>query len=186
MLKVGVIGAFLGLPHSIRSPSLGPCTMALFPFNASQLYRPSAALSLGFAAWITSLATPAIGATPLPPSTLDLTANTTVEMPAEPVLVAELYDLCEAEESTYLVAETENFWVSICGGDAPYTYVGMDKVTEDWIELDLADYAADGSWFEAVNGDYTYSIIFGTAKGSFLTVTEGDETILQEYLLDWE
>lgn len=168
--------------------------MAIAPLNfvlkVTPLAQTLTVLSLGFAAGITSFSAAAIGAEAFDPAAGPLPAMTTAEVageaPTAPVLVAELYDLCNVGESTYLVAETENYWVSICGGDAPYTYVGMDKETGDGIEVYLSDYADDGTWFEAVNGDYIYSIIFGTADGSFLTVTEGDETILQEYLVDWE
>ena len=151
----------------------------------SSLWSCGAALGIGLVAGFTPLSAQAIDTNsltfPSPES-----SNLTVEVAPAPMLVAELYDLCLEEESTYLVAETENYWLSICGGHAPYTYVGIDKVTEDAIELDLSDYAEDGSWFEAINGDYTYLIIFGTARGNFLTVMEGDTTILQEYLVDWE
>ncbi|MEB3274441.1 MAG: hypothetical protein VKJ85_11705 [Prochlorothrix sp.] len=168
--------------------------MAMRPFNDAHLPRQVAALGLGLAAWVAPLSTSAIGADTswsgaMMPATSDLVpmdSSLTVEVPQQPVLVAELYNLCGDYESNFLVAETENFWLSICGGDYPYTYVGMDKETGDWIELELTYYADDGSWYEAENGSYIYSIIFDTPQGHFLTVTEGDVTILQEYLLDWD
>jgi hypothetical protein len=115
---------------------------------------------------------------------LSLGAGLTIALPAQ----AELYDLCYENESTYFIGETTNYWISICGGDAPYTYVGMNKNNNSlWIRADLVDYAQDGSWFEAANGDVSYSIDLYTAKGSFLNVTNGNgATILHEYLLDWQ
>ncbi|MBP0031024.1 hypothetical protein [Roseofilum sp. Guam] len=100
--------------------------------------------------------------------------------------IAELQDYCYQSESTYFLAETRNFWVSICGGDAPYTYVGVDKETGDDIRLDLSDYDSSGEYFEAVNGDYTYYVILNTARGSFLVVEQDGKEILREPLQDWE
>ncbi len=115
---------------------------------------------------------------------LGVGAGLSVALPAQ----AKLYDLCYESESTYFIAETKNYWISICGGHAPYTYVGMNKNNNSlWIRADLVDYAQDGSWFEAVNGDVNYSIDLYTAKGSFLNVTNGNgATILHEYLLAWQ
>ena len=92
---------------------------------------------------------------------------------------------CDPNDSVFVIAETENFWLNICGGDLPHTYVGVSKDTGDALRLGLSYYEEDGSYFEAVNGDYTYSIIFETAKGSFLSVTKGDEQIVQEPLTSW-
>ncbi|MDJ1171545.1 hypothetical protein PMG71_19115 [Roseofilum sp. BLCC_M154] len=100
--------------------------------------------------------------------------------------MAQLRDYCNQGESTYLLAETESFWVSICGGDAPYTYVGVDKQTGDNIRLNLSDYDSSGEYFEARNGNYLYYVIFNTAKGSFLVVEENGKQILQEPIQNWE
>lgn len=117
---------------------------------------------------------------------LGLTLGTTLSV--IPEAQAEMFNLCDETESTFFIAETENYWISICGGDYPYTYVGMNKDNEDlWIRADLVEYGEDGSYFDAVNGEYTYSINLNTAKGSWLSVIDGDnEVILSEYLLDWE
>ncbi|AFY39551.1 hypothetical protein Lepto7376_3334 [[Leptolyngbya] sp. PCC 7376] len=92
---------------------------------------------------------------------------------------------CDPNDSVFVIAETENFWLNICGGDLPHTYIGVSKDTGDELRLGLSYYEEDGSYFEAINGDYTYSIIFETAKGSFLSVTQGDKQILQEPLTSW-
>ncbi len=121
----------------------------------------------------------------VPPAAYSSDIQQTTQPASEPILLASLANYCEAWESTFLLAETGNFWINICGGHAPYNYVGVNKRTGDAIRLDLSYYSEDGSFFEAVNGAYTYSIVFDTPKGSFLTVTHGNTTILQEYLLDW-
>ena len=162
--------------------------MALLSLNFSRLLSYAIALGvstalLPFAATAT-LATEVLPRPRVTPSAPTEFPSSDI-LPSRPLVLAELNDLCNDGESTFLMIETENFWASICGGDAPYTYVGMDKSTGDSIEVPLVDYASDGSWFEAVNGDYRYMIIFDTPKGHFLTVTVGDETILQEYLVDW-
>jgi len=100
--------------------------------------------------------------------------------------IAQLRDYCYQSESTFMLVETANFWVSICGGDAPYTYVGVDKETGDDIRLELSDYDPRGGYFEARNGNYTYSVVFNTPRGSFLIVEQGSNELLREPIINWE
>lgn len=94
-------------------------------------------------------------------------------------------DNCRAYESTFVAVETQNFWVNICGGDFPNTYVGMDKRTGNSIRLPLHDYSPQGYYFEAVNGNYAY-LLTKTPRGNFLTVLQDNREILREYTLqDW-
>ena len=116
-------------------------------------------------------------------STNTFTSN--VKPISSPVLVAELYNYCNSGESLFLAAETDGFFVNICGGNYPHTYIGVDKYTGNSIRLPLSDYAYDGTWYEAQNGNYYYSIIFNTTRGHFLNVTENGRNILQEHLIDW-
>lgn len=93
---------------------------------------------------------------------------------------------CEPTESVFTVIETEDYLVSICGGDLPNTYVGVNKDNNDRIRLPLAQYEPDGSLFEAVNGDVSYLLVRNTPKGSFLTVTQGTRELLRQHALSWE
>lgn len=92
---------------------------------------------------------------------------------------------CDVSQSVFVAAETKNYWVNICGSDLPDTYIGIDKKTGDRLQLDLSFYEEDGSYYEAVNGDYVYTVIFGSAKGNFLSVDQGGRQLLQEPLLRW-
>jgi hypothetical protein len=51
-----------------------------------------------------------------------------------------LPNYCQPEESLFIVAETKGFWVNICGGDFPHTYVGVSKTNGKSIRLPLRDY----------------------------------------------
>ena len=93
---------------------------------------------------------------------------------------------CLPEESVFLIAETASFWINICGGHAPYHYVGVNKKNGQSIRLPLQDYDAIGDYFLAVNGEYSYIVSFNTPKGSFLTVTKGIKELLREPLLNWQ
>ncbi|WP_017713310.1 hypothetical protein [Prochlorothrix hollandica] len=176
-------------PLSLQRPSLQRPSLQSLATIATPTPRWLWSLGLGLALVVPcpaqALETAADPVSPLAAITPEVAPALAPTPVAEPLVVAELYSYCEDWESTYLLAETKNFWVNICGSDYPYTYVGVDKDTGDSIRLDLSDYAEDGSWFEATNGQYVYSIIFGTTKGDFLTVTRGNQTILREYLLDW-
>jgi hypothetical protein len=93
---------------------------------------------------------------------------------------------CGDGESTFVITETQNYYVYICGGDYPYTYVGIDKYDPTQaIRLPLNDYDNQGNYYEAVSGDITY-ILSKTPRGSFLTVTQGyDELLREPTLSDW-
>ncbi|MDJ1183356.1 hypothetical protein [Roseofilum casamattae] len=115
-----------------------------------------------------------------------MTLATAVAPAVAQTKIAQLRNYCNNGESLYLSAETQNFWVNICGGDAPYTYVGVDKSTGDSIRLNLHGYEPDGSFFEAWNGNYSYIISFGDRGDHYLVVSQGDTTILEERLINWE
>lgn len=102
-----------------------------------------------------------------------------------PILTAELRNYC-GSESVWFSAETSGFWINICGGDRPHTYVGVSKSDGSSIRLSVSDYTDEGSWFEARNGNVVYEILRGTAKGSFLLVTQGDRTLVRQPLIDWQ
>lgn len=90
---------------------------------------------------------------------------------------------CQPEESTFVETETEHYWVYICGGDNPVTYVGIDKQDPSFaIRLPLSDYDPQGNFFEAVNGNVSY-ILAKTPRGMFLTVTQGSQELLREPVL---
>lgn len=103
-------------------------------------------------------------------------------LPQASASLAQEVDNCRPYESTFVAVETQNFWVNICGGDLPNTYVGMDKRTGNSIRLPLQDYSPQGYFFEAANGNYTY-LLTKTPKGNFLTVSQGNREILREYTL---
>jgi hypothetical protein len=96
-----------------------------------------------------------------------------------------LPNYCQSEESLFIVAETKGFWVNICGGDLPHSYVGVSKTNGNRIRLPLKDYDPQGNYFEAVNGNVSYFLIRGTAKGDFLTVTQGDRELVRQPVLNW-
>ena len=105
-----------------------------------------------------------------------------------PILISEREQVtnnCQPEESVFIMGETANFWVNICGGHSPSHYVGVSKSNGQSIRLPLQEYDSRGDYFVAVNGDYSYLIIINTTKGSFLTVTQNDREILREPLLSW-
>lgn len=113
----------------------------------------------------------------------------------ENVLVSESYDsqgnvanlpnYCREYESTFVTAETAGFWVNICGGDLPNTYVGVSKINGQRIRLPLSDYDSQGNYFEANNGNVSYLLIRGTNKGDFLTVIEGERELFRQPIRRW-
>lgn len=101
-----------------------------------------------------------------------------------PILLSQR-NFCGQNESMFVAAETKGFWVNICGGDLPNSYVGVSKTDGKSIRLPLNNYDQQGNYFEAVNGNVTYMLIRGTAKGDFLTVTQGNKEIVRQPILNW-
>lgn len=103
------------------------------------------------------------------------------------MLVAQsrITNYCRASESMFVSAETQDYWVNICGGDLPHTYVGVNKRNGNSIRVPLRDY--DRDLFEAVNGDTIYILARNTASGSVLTVTQmpGYREILRQPVICW-
>lgn len=143
------------------------------------LIMPVAVICLGNAS---AIAETAMSSGPLQLQTLQSVSLQLPHLHQHELLVAQDFapSYCNEFESTFVAVETDNFFVSICGGDVPGTYVGVDKTTGDSIRLPLFDYSANGGYFEAVNGAYTY-ILSRTPRGNFLTVSRGTQELLREY-----
>ncbi len=99
--------------------------------------------------------------------------------------VGQIPNYCQAKESLLVIAETRGFWVNICGRDVPQTYIGVSKQNGNKIRLPLKDYDQQGDYFEAVNGNVSYLLIRRTAKGDFLTVTQGKKELFRQPVLNW-
>ncbi len=102
----------------------------------------------------------------------------------QPLLLAQaIPNYCRKSESTFLTMETKSYWVSICGGDNPNSYVGVSKKDRrQSIRVPLKDFDPRGNYFYAVNKDVEY-ILAKTPKGNFLTVTRGTRELLREPVL---
>lgn len=113
---------------------------------------------------------------------------TTASIPPAEDLIAQsqFRNFCRSEESMFVAAETRDYWVNICGGDLPNTYVGVNKRNGNAIRVPLREY--DRDFFEAVNGDTIYILARNTARGSVLTVTQmpGYREILRQPVIRWE
>lgn len=143
-------------------------------------------VGLAGTAVVAALASPILAVTsalsaPPQPSTLQQSGDL-----SSSVLLAELRNYCNEDESLFASIETRGYWVNICGGDLPHTYVGVSKRNGKSIRVPLADYDDDGSYFEAINGDISYLLVRDTPRGSFLTVTQGDQELMRQVVLDWE
>jgi hypothetical protein len=105
----------------------------------------------------------------------------------KPILIVQNNrNFCRHNESVFVSAETKGFWINICGGDEPNTYIGVSKKDGSRIRLKLSNYEPQGNYYEAINGDVSYALIKGTTKGDFLSVTRGNKQILKQPILNWE
>jgi len=124
--------------------------------------------------------TPTVSAIELSKSAASVTAT---PHSATPIKIAQVGG-CPDGQSTFVQAETRSFFVLICGGDAPYTYVGVAKNGRGNITLPLQSYNPSGgpeaSRFVALNRNTRYVL---TRKD--LTVTQGRRTLVKEKITRW-
>jgi hypothetical protein len=106
-------------------------------------------------------------------------ATESVKLRDSSLLAQRIPNYCRKGESTFLTMETKNFWISICGGDNPDSYVGVNKKNRQSIRLPLKDFDPRGTFFHAVNKDVDY-ILAQTPKGKFLTVSKANRELLRE------
>jgi hypothetical protein len=81
--------------------------------------------------------------------------------------------LCLANDKTFVFAETNNFFIRICGDNNPSSYIGVDKRSGETIHLLLSN--NQGDKFTAKHGNFTYTI-----TNQFLIVTEGSKILRKE------
>ncbi|HEY9619977.1 MAG TPA: hypothetical protein V6C78_06395 [Crinalium sp.] len=143
-------------------------------------------LGLAGVAAIASMVSPVVAMTSNSVATSH--SNTSLQQggSAAPMLLAEVRNYCHSGESLFVSAETADYWVNICGGDLPHTYVGVNKHNGRAIRVQLDNYEQDGSVFEAINGNVSYLLVRDTPRGSFLTVTQGRRELLRQPVLRWE
>ncbi|MFH7031097.1 MAG: hypothetical protein ACHBN1_38605 [Heteroscytonema crispum UTEX LB 1556] len=100
-------------------------------------------------------------------------------------------DACMEYAGGFVVAETPNFHIEICGSkDKPLSYYGIEKSSHNSrheIVLDLQSYrfnnkvVSQNERFIAVNGDTQYVL---TRK--FLTVKQGNKILLKEKVISYQ
>lgn len=99
------------------------------------------------------------------------------EIPTSQTLIAQEDGGC-GTLSTFVVAQTRRYYIYICGGDNPSTYIGIAKNGSGQIELPLASYTRDR--FVANNRNTRYTVTRG-----YLTVTQKGKVILKERIISW-
>lgn len=115
------------------------------------------------------------------------TTKQSIKASSQLILLSQNFrNFCKQNESVFVLAETKGFWINICGGDNPHTYIGVSKKDGSRIRLKLISYDSQGNYFEAINGDVNYTLIRKTTKGDFLLVTKGHREILKQPILGWE
>ena len=100
-----------------------------------------------------------------------------------PTPTQKIPNYCRRGDSTFLTMETKSYWISICGGDNPNSYVGVNKKDRrQSVRVPLKDFDPKGNYFHAVNKDVEY-VLAKTPKGNLLTVTKGRRELLREPVL---
>lgn len=147
-------------------------TLATSNFNSKQVLK----LALAAVGALLVL-TPSVEAAQTTPNHSNLHNRTLLGHTPDdrPILIAQEYS-CPPNSggSQFVAAETRNFYVYICGGDLPNTYIGISKNQRTGgIILPLRSYNNDR--FVAVNGDVRY-----TLTRNELIVTRNGRVIARE------
>jgi len=94
------------------------------------------------------------------------------------------HNYCESGESMFVTAETENFWLNICGGDLPHHYVGVSKKDNARIRLELSGYDPQGDRFVANNGPIRYELfLVGAPEALVVTNTSNGTVLVREQIV---
>ena len=100
--------------------------------------------------------------------------NTSLPTSTQPSSKSTSNSSCPVDKKTFVAAETNNFFVYICGKSSPTNYVGVSKSNGESIILPLQS----NSQFTAKNGNYTYTI-----TRQFLTVTQSGKIIRRDSII---
>jgi hypothetical protein len=106
------------------------------------------------------------------PNKKDDPSSTSVTTPPKSTLISS----CPPNKKTFATAETNNFFLYICGVSSPTNYVGVSKSNKKSISLPLES----SNPFIARNGDYTY-----TVTSQFLTITEKGKIIKKQPVISY-
>ena len=134
-------------------------------------------LTLGAVGSLLAL-TPVVNAATITPNSTDIYNRTPLGHAADvrPGLMAQAESVCPPNSggSQFVTAETRSFYIYICGGDLPNTYVGVAKNSRTGgIILPLQSYTNDR--FVAVNRNVRY-----TLTRNELIVTQNGRVIVRE------
>jgi hypothetical protein len=142
--------------------------MKKFPINLKPTLN-KLLLGVGISVFLTS----AVGAVQANNSSLQRSDRT--------LLLAQNSTYCQDGESTFISAETVGFWINICGGDLPHTYVGVSKNDGQSIRIPGEYYKNEEfEGFIAINGDVRYTLTHDS-----LTVTQNGETLVYQKVTRW-
>lgn len=86
---------------------------------------------------------------------------------------------CPLNTKTFVSAETNNFFVYICGVSTPTSYVGIAKSGGASIRLPLSQKYGDR--LIATNGDFTYTI-----TPQILTITQNNITVQEDSVISYK
>ncbi|MEC4987553.1 MAG: hypothetical protein SAJ37_02290 [Oscillatoria sp. PMC 1068.18] len=97
---------------------------------------------------------------------------------AESILLAQR-NYCPQGQEMYVAAETSSFFINICGsGGRATTYVGVSKSDSNSISLPIS--SSENGQYVAYNGNVRYSL-----DGTKLVVTQGNRTLVSQYITAW-
>lgn len=91
---------------------------------------------------------------------------------------------CPEGKNTFARAETENFFIYICGSENPNSYVSVTRKSNQTINLPLTKFNQNGvkaNRYVATNGNIRFVL-----TNKVLRVSRGGRNVVKERVLNWE
>ncbi|WP_204102221.1 MULTISPECIES: hypothetical protein [Spirulina sp. CCY15215] len=110
--------------------------------------------------------------------TLETIASFSVLQSPSPTAIAptpsQLQNHCQEDENTFVFAETQDYWLNICGKIFPAFFIVVNKQEQIPLRLSITDYNIEEKWFEATNAEKEYVLAFqGLFDGDiFFSITQ--------------
>lgn len=94
--------------------------------------------------------------------------------PLQNQLQNQLQNNCQEDENAFVFAETQDYWLNICGKIFPAFFIVVKKQESVSLRLPITDYNIEEKWFEAIDSEKEYALAFqGLFDGDiFFSITQ--------------
>ncbi|CAK0778141.1 hypothetical protein CCP2SC5_70071 [Azospirillaceae bacterium] len=93
---------------------------------------------------------------------------------------ARVPSFCGESDSVFILAETADYWVNLCGGDLPHVLVISGKNDRKVIKADLDDRKTTSDVFVAQKSGVVYRFVAAPASKASLSAARGGQSLFKQ------